>query len=94
MIRSFRDRDTERLFNDESIRRFHNIERVARRKLEMLEAAEKIIDLRNPPGNRLESLKGDRRGQHSIRINKQFRLCFRWKDDAAYDVEIEDYHRG
>ena len=92
MIKSFKCKDTERLFNDELCRGFRAIERAARRKLEMLEAAQKRDDLRIPPGNRLEALKGNRKGQDSIRINDQWRICFRWKDDAAYDVEIVDYH--
>ena len=91
MIRSFRCRDTEALANDVAVRRFKGIERVARRKLEMLAAAFRLSDLRVPPGNRLEALKGDRRGQHSIRINDQWRICFRWRDGAE-DVEIVDYH--
>lgn len=91
MIKSFRCADTEALANDQSVRRFSAIERVARRKLEMLASAGKLSDLRVPPGNRLEALKGDRQGQHSIRINDQWRICFRW-DDGAHDVEIVDYH--
>jgi proteic killer suppression protein len=91
MIKSFRCRDTEALANDESVRRFKAIERVARRKLEVLASAGKVSDLRSPPGNRLEALKGDRKGQYSIRINDQWRICFRW-DDGAEDVEIVDYH--
>jgi len=92
MIRTFRCRDTEALANDEPVRRFKAIERVARRKLEMLAAAERIIELRSPPGNRLEAHKGDRKGQYSIRINDQWRICFRWVDGAE-DVEIVDYHQ-
>lgn len=92
MIRSFRCRDTERLANDELVRRFRSIERVARRKLELLAGAMDLDDLRSPPGNRLEALKGDRAGQHSIRINDQWRICFVWRDGAAWDVEIVDYH--
>ena len=92
MIRSFKCRATETLFNDDSPKRFGGIQRVARRKLEMLEAAVQLIDLRSPPGNRLEQLSGDRSGQHSIRINDQFRICFVWSDGAAWDVEIADYH--
>ena len=92
MIRSFRCRDTERLAQDEPVRRFRAIERQARRKLEMLESAGDLIDLRNPPGNRLEPLRGDRAGLYSIRINDQWRLCFRWTDNGAEDVEIVDYH--
>ena len=91
MIKSFRCRDTELLANDEPVKRFKAIERIARRKLEMLASAERLEDLRSPPGNRLEALKGDRKGQYSIRINDQWRVCFRW-DDGAEDVEIVDYH--
>lgn len=93
MIRSFRDRDTELVFNRLSARRLPNdIMRAARRKLLILNAAEKLADVRIPPGNRLEKLSGDRRGQHSIRINERWRICFRWRDGDAYDVEIVDYH--
>lgn len=91
MIRSFADRDTERLFGDEDVRRFRAIERVARRKLLLLDAVTRLDDVRSPPGNRLEALKGDRSGQHSIRINDQWRICFRW-NDGAEAVEIVDYH--
>jgi proteic killer suppression protein len=91
VIRSFADRDTERLFGDEDVRRFRAIERVARRKLLLLDAVTRLDDLRSPPGNRLEALKGDRSGQHSIRINDQWRICFRW-NDGAEAVEIVDYH--
>ena len=92
MIRSFRSKDVEALFNDRPVRRLKHIERVARRKLEMLEAADRLDDLRVPPGNRLEALRGDREGQYSIRINDQYRLCFGWSDDGAEDVDIVDYH--
>ncbi len=92
MIRSFRCKETEKLFNDCLIRRFSSIQRAARRKLEILEAAADLNDLRIPPGNRLEMLKGNRTGQYSIRINDQWRICFRWKDNDAWDVEIVDYH--
>lgn len=92
MIRSFVCRDTDRLFNDEPVRRFVNIIGPARRKLQYLHAAGALEDLRVPPGNRLEALKGDRKGQHSIRINRQWRICFRWVDGFAEDVEIVDYH--
>ena len=93
MIKTFRDKDTQRLFNREPVKRFREIEQAARRKLEILDAAEVIDNLRNPPGNRLEALKGRRRGQHSIRINDQYRVCFVWGDDNnAYDVEVRDYH--
>lgn len=92
MIKSFRDRDTERLFQRHPVRKLGAIGRVALRKLRMLEAATQLEDLRIPPANRLEKLKGDRVGQHSIRINKQWRVCFRWRSGDAYDVEIVDYH--
>ena len=92
MIRSFKDRDTARLFDDELIVRFRAIERQARRKLLYLHRARTIQDLIVPPGNRLEALRGNRKGQHSIRINDQWRICFRWKDGHAYDMEIVDYH--
>lgn len=92
MIRSFRDTDVESLFNDIPVRRFRAIERAARRKLLYLHRARALEDLRAPPGNHLESLKGDRTGQHSIRINDRWRVCFTWKSGDAYDVEIVDYH--
>lgn len=92
MIRSFRCKDTERLFQREPVRRFKAIESVARRKLEMVEAAHRLEDLRIPPGNRLEALHGDRAGQHSIRVNDQWRVCFVWRDGGADNVEIVDYH--
>ena len=92
MIRSFRCRDTEALFSDSEVIRFRAFERSARRKLLYLHRARLLRDLRVPPGNRLEALKGDRSGQHSIRINDQRRICFVWKDGDAYDVEIVDYH--
>jgi proteic killer suppression protein len=92
MIRSFADRDTEKLANDLMVRKWRAIERAARRKLEVLSAAARLDDLRVPPGNRLEALRGDRIGQHSIRINDQWRICFRWQDGEAHDVEIVDSH--
>ena len=92
MIQGFNDRDTERLFNDEDVRRFRAIERQARRKLLRLDAAVSLDDLRMPPGNRLEALSGSRQGQYSIRINNQWRVCFRWQASGPYDVEIVDYH--
>lgn len=92
MIRSFRDKDVELLFSDVPVRRFRAIERPARRKLLYLHRARTLEDLKVPPGNHLEALKGDRRGQHSIRINEQWRVCFTWKDGDAHDVEIVDYH--
>ena len=93
MIKSFADRDTERLFNRRPIKKFGPaVQKVALRKLRMLDAATVIEDLRLPPGNRLEKLRGDRAGQHSIRVNKQWRICFRWDRGDAHDVEIADYH--
>lgn len=92
MIVSFRDRDVERLFHHENVPRFRLIERAARRKLVYLHKAGTLADLRAPPGNRLEALKGDRDGQHSIRINDQWRICFRWTDKGPEGVEIVDYH--
>ena len=93
MIRTFRDRDTARLFDREPVRRWSgDLQRVALRKLRMLDAAAGLDDLRVPPGNRLERLKGERAAQYSIRINDQWRICFRWEQRDAYDVEIVDYH--
>lgn len=93
MIISFACDETEALFNSQSVRRFKNIERVARRKLLQLHAAGELKSLRIPPGNMLEALSGDRKGQHSIRINDQWRVCFKWKSDGPHDVEIVDYHQ-
>lgn len=92
MIKSFRCQYTESIFNDKSTPKFKNIENAVRRKLEILNAAINLNELRSPPGNRLESLKGDREGQYSIRINQQWHICFVWFDNNAYDVEIIDYH--
>jgi proteic killer suppression protein len=93
MIRSFRDVETERLFRRELSRRFSSqVATVALRKLLVLDAAESLDDLRVPPGNRLEKLAGSRAGQHSIRINRQWRICFVWRRSDAYEVEIVDYH--
>ena len=92
MISSFRCRDTEALFNDRRVPRFRAFERSARRKLLYLHRPRRLDDLRAPPGNRLEALKGNRKGRYSIRINDQFRICFRWKEGNAGDVEIVDYH--
>ncbi len=93
MIKSFRDKETQRLFHGHFIRRLpRDLQRLARRKLLQVDAATVLDTLRIPPGNRLESLKGDRKGQHSIRINDQWRICFTWRDGNAYDVEIVDYH--
>jgi proteic killer suppression protein len=93
MIKSFRDRDTERVFLREKSRRWApNVQRVAQRKMLILDAAESLNELRVPPGNRLEKLSGDRRGQYSIRVNDQWRICFRWSEGDAFEVEITDYH--
>ena len=92
MIRSFRDKKTERLFAGESVKEFSGIRNVAERKLTMLDSAADLKDLLAPPGNRLEKLKGDHAGQHSIRINDQWRLCFIWRADGPHEVEITDYH--
>ena len=92
MIISFKCSDTEALSKGRRIRKFVNFDRAALRKLRQLQIAEKLTDLRVPPGNRLEALKGNRKNQHSIRINGQFRICFRWTTAGAADVEIVDYH--
>lgn len=92
MVVSFKDADTEALAGGRRVRRFVNIEAVARRKLRQLQIAGRLDDLRVPPGNRLEPLKGDRAGQYSIRVNDQYRVCFRWTAAGAKDVEIVDYH--
>lgn len=91
-IQSFACADTERLFIGERVKRFVNVEAVAMRKLAMLNRAARLDDLRVPPGNRLEALKGDRAGQYSIRVNDRFRICFRWTPEGPRDVEIVDYH--
>jgi proteic killer suppression protein len=92
MIQSFRCRETQALFETGRSPRWGAIVRVATRKLAMLDAAQSLEFLKSPPGNRLEPLRGDREGQYSIRINNQFRVCFRWADDGPEDVEIVDYH--
>lgn len=93
MIQSFADRATRRLFEDDVCpARWQSFASVALRKLDYLDAAAEIADLRVPPGNRLEALRGDRAGQHSIRINQQWRVCFRWTENGPEDVEIVDYH--
>jgi len=93
MIQSFHDKEAEKIFNHELSRKYsENLQRVALRKLNILDAAGALSDLRLPPGNKLEKLSGDRLGQHSIRINDQWRICFRWSGNDAYDVEITDYH--
>jgi proteic killer suppression protein len=92
MIVSFKDSDAKTLAGGQRVRRFVGIESIARRKLRQLEISNQLQDLRVPPGNRLKALHGDREGQHSIRINDQFRVCFRWTTAGAEDVEIVDYH--
>ena len=92
MILSFKCRDTEALHRRRRVARWVNIEAVARRKLDQLQAAADLADMTAPPGNRLEALQGDRVGQHSVRINDQFRLCFVWTAQGPQDVEIVDYH--
>jgi proteic killer suppression protein len=92
MIVGFRDRDTELVWRGQRSRRLpQDVQDAARRKLRMLDAADRLEDLRNPPGNRLEALRGARAGQHSVRINDQWRICFRWAEGVASDVEIVDY---
>jgi len=92
VIKSFRSKETERLHARQPVKRFRSIERVAQRKLRQLDIAAELRDLAAPPGNRLEALHGNRGGQHSIRINDQWRICFVWRDGNAYEVEIVDYH--
>jgi proteic killer suppression protein len=93
MIRSFRDEEAEKIFKRQRSSKFSEIlQRVALRKLRMLNRAENFNDLRVPPANRLEKLKGDRLGQHSIRINDQWRICFKWHDGDVFQVEVVDYH--
>jgi proteic killer suppression protein len=92
VILSFKDAETERVYTTGKSRRFGSIARVAARRLGAISFAKEIEDLRNPPGNRLEALKGDRKGQYSLRINDQYRICFRWNGKDAEDVEIVDYH--
>lgn len=92
MIRSFRNKETEAIFERRRVRRFQQISEVALRRLVLIDSAEEIRDLRSPPANRLETLKGDRAGQYSVRINDRYRVCFKWKGGHAFDVEITDYH--
>jgi proteic killer suppression protein len=93
MIQYFRDKEAEKIFNRQfSAKLPKNIQGVARKKLVILDAAVDLNDLRVPPGNRLEALRGNRKGQHSIRINDQWRICFKWRNGSAYEVEITDYH--
>lgn len=94
MIKSFKCKDTEKLFNDLDVKRLRSISRTTRIKLEVLNAAVSLNSLQVPPGNRLERLKGNRKGQHSIRINEQWRICFVWKEENAIEVEVVDYHKG
>mgnify|MGYP000396796036 CR=1 FL=1 len=92
MIRSFRGKDAKALFEGNCPNRFLSFRRQAERKLRILDAANELKDLRSPPGNQLEALRGDRSGQYSIRINRQWRICFEWKEGNAWNVEIVDYH--
>ncbi len=92
MIKSFKCKDTEKLFNDRDVKRFRSISKKARIKLEMLNATVSLEGLTIPPGNHLEALNGNRKGQYCIRIDSQWRICFKWEDDNTYDVEIVDYH--
>jgi len=93
MIKSFRNKETEPIFNRQiSSKLSQDIQRIARKKLVVLDAAMELKDFRTPPSNRLEALKGSRKDQHSIRINAQWRVCFKWRDGDAYDAEITDYH--
>ena len=93
MIKSFKSKETEKVFNGRFSKQLpHDIQRLAERKLILLHHAQNLSDLRVPPSNKLEALKGNRRRQHSIRINNQWRICFEWREDGVYDVEITDYH--
>ena len=93
MIKDFADKDTEQLWRRRPVRSMSvKLQQQARRKLNMIHAAENLQDLRSPPGNRLEALSGNRKGQYSVRINNQFRVCFRWEDGDAYELEVTDYH--
>ena len=92
MIKTFKCKNTEKLFDDDDVKKFRGISKAARLKLEVLNASVSLNSLRVPPGNRLEQLKGDRKGQHSIKINNQWRVCFVWENENAFDVEIVDYH--
>jgi proteic killer suppression protein len=93
VIKSFKDKETEKIYNREGSRRLPaDIQQAALRKLRMINNAKNMIDLRTPPANSLEKLKGNREGQYSIRINDQWRICFKWKDGDAHEVEISDYH--
>jgi len=94
MIKSFKCKDTEKLFNDLDVRKFRGISRIAKIKLEVLNATVSLNSLRVPPGNRLEQLKGNRNDQYSIRINDQWHICFLWNEEGVHHVEIVDYHKG
>lgn len=93
MIKTFRDKDTERIFKRERVKRYAlQLQKLAQRKLDLLDGANSLEDLQVPPGNRLEKLSGNRKGQYSIRVNEQWRICFNWKSGQATDIEIADYH--
>ena len=92
MIRSFRDHHTENFFGGKTVKKFSGFKKAAERKLTMLDNASQLRDLKSPPGNKLEKLTGDRSREYSIRINDQWRICFVWKEDGPYNVEITDYH--
>lgn len=92
MIQSFKDARTKELYESGSGKHWATIKKIAQRKLDQIDNSNSLLDLRSPPGNRLEALKADRAGQHSIRINEKFRICFIWKEDGAHHVEITDYH--
>lgn len=92
MIVSFKDRKTEKLYLGQSVKSYESFRRIAERKLQMLESAHALKDLKSPPGNRLEALAGKRKGQYSIRINSQWRICFEWSEEGPENVEIVDYH--
>jgi proteic killer suppression protein len=92
VIASFKDDEAQKIYNTGRSKRYGNIARVAARRLGAIDFAETLEDLRDPPGNRLEALKGDRKSQYSIRINDRYRVCFRWQNNKAWDVEIADYH--
>ena len=92
MVGSFADEEAEKIFNRQPNRRYGVLQKVILRKLVMLHGAQLLADLRKPPGNRLEALRGNRKGQHSIRINDQYRICFVWREPYADDIEITDYH--
>lgn len=92
MIQFFKDEEAQTVYNTGRSKKYRNVARVIARRLGAIDFAKSLEDLRDPPGNRLEALKGDRKGQYSIRINDQYRVCFRWQEDGAWDVEIVDYH--